>query len=836
MYTSFENKMEIDMKPKISVIIPVYNTGKYLARCLDSVLEQTFTDFEIICINDGSTDNSGEILAQYAKTDKRIKIINQTNSGVVNARNNGVEQSTADLIFPLDSDDIILPTALEKMYTAINAKRGDIITCRVARFGGEHGEMVLPRPSKINMARQNCLVNAALMRKSDFKLAGGYSHDCDVALEDYDLWLNLVFNHNKKIYRIPEILFLYRIKDASESRNFQQRKQHEGLVKEMKKKYNIKQRNKFLTKIQNFIYNARSCFDDAELKNENISFIKKVSLFTCFLFHSANTYQNKKINLITPRCPIIPNPRLIMVLLVKNEDDIIRENIEFHKAMGVDSFIVTDNASTDNTRQILEEYYQRGWISEIIDEPAQDYSQVEWVNRMIELAKNKYHADWVISADADEFWRSKSGNLKNEISASAANLIYVPIFNMLDRCLKWSDNTQMIVRQMPNKIAKRLINNGKLSKSNQFGKQIPKVVIRAADYLMIHMGNHNADMISQHKKILSTDLVIYHYNSRGLERFKQKVLGGGAAVSRNKKLSKDTAAHWRYFYNGYKSGKLDIVSEYRKSIGIYCSKYIEKLTITDTFVHDFLRLKQIESVFPTIMPFPEMLNKIKNGASIVRYGDGEFDTMMQMNKHDTYQRFNENLANRLLEILKYPTDDKLLICIPPFDCEYNNILNFKNSGFNFWQWYWLARWDLLSKYFVNKKYGNSFFSRDAVFHYLSLEQLRTIWDGKDVVFVVPANGRFVYDDRLFNNIKSKHEVHVPATHAFDEYDRILSECLQYSADKLFFIAAGPTATVLAYDLAMRGYHALDMGHFTNCYLEYLGQGPRPERLPKERPL
>lgn len=225
------------MKPKISVIIPVYNTGKYLARCLDSVLGQTFTDFEVICINDGSTDNSGEILAQYAKTDKRIKVINQTNSGVVNARNNGVEQSRADLIFPLDSDDIILPTALEKMYTAINAKRGDIITCRVARFGGEHGEMVLPRPSKINMARQNCLVNAALMRKSDFKLAGGYSHDCDVALEDYDLWLNLVFNHNKKIYRIPEILFLYRIKDASESRNMCGKVLNEHMVQDIYKKY-----------------------------------------------------------------------------------------------------------------------------------------------------------------------------------------------------------------------------------------------------------------------------------------------------------------------------------------------------------------------------------------------------------------------------------------------------------------------------------------------------------------------------------------------------------------------------------------------------------------------
>ena len=66
--------------PKISVIVPVYNVAKYLERCLESILSQSFKDFEIICVNDGSTDNSLEILQQYAKKDKRVKIINQKNS------------------------------------------------------------------------------------------------------------------------------------------------------------------------------------------------------------------------------------------------------------------------------------------------------------------------------------------------------------------------------------------------------------------------------------------------------------------------------------------------------------------------------------------------------------------------------------------------------------------------------------------------------------------------------------------------------------------------------------------------------------------------------------
>ena len=107
--------------PKISVIIPVYNVEKYLARCLDSVIAQTFSDIEIICINDGSTDNAGQILSEYAKKDKRIKIITQENSGVVAARNNGIASSVGEYIYPLDGDDIIAPMTLEKLYNAIAA-------------------------------------------------------------------------------------------------------------------------------------------------------------------------------------------------------------------------------------------------------------------------------------------------------------------------------------------------------------------------------------------------------------------------------------------------------------------------------------------------------------------------------------------------------------------------------------------------------------------------------------------------------------------------------------------------------------------------------------------
>lgn len=223
--------------PKISVIIPVHNTGKYLSDCLDSMISQTMSDIEIICIDDGSTDDSAEILKKYAKKDSRIKIITQKNSGVVVARNNGIAHATADLIYPLDSDDMVAKTTLQELYDAFVQHRGDVITSRVVKFGDEDGEMVLPTPTKWNFCHSNCSVNAALFRKSDFIKAGGYDTAYAAALEDYDLWLNFIYRQNLRFYRVNKLLFFYRIKDKKESRNWQHRSQHIDLVNSFYVKY-----------------------------------------------------------------------------------------------------------------------------------------------------------------------------------------------------------------------------------------------------------------------------------------------------------------------------------------------------------------------------------------------------------------------------------------------------------------------------------------------------------------------------------------------------------------------------------------------------------------------
>ncbi len=112
---------------KISVIIPIYNTEKYLDKCLNSCINQTFKDIEIILINDGSTDNSFEICKKYLKIDSRIRFFNQENRGQGFSRNFGIIHSKSDFIFFLDSDDFIEPDTIEQLYNQVIFDKSDIV-------------------------------------------------------------------------------------------------------------------------------------------------------------------------------------------------------------------------------------------------------------------------------------------------------------------------------------------------------------------------------------------------------------------------------------------------------------------------------------------------------------------------------------------------------------------------------------------------------------------------------------------------------------------------------------------------------------------------------------
>ena len=119
--------------PKVSIIVPVYNVGKYLSKCLDSLINQTLEDIEIICINDGSTDNSLDILKSYRTKDSRIKIIDKPNEGLSITRNLGIHSATGNYIGFIDSDDWIDLDFYEKLYSAITSNDVDIACATIIR-------------------------------------------------------------------------------------------------------------------------------------------------------------------------------------------------------------------------------------------------------------------------------------------------------------------------------------------------------------------------------------------------------------------------------------------------------------------------------------------------------------------------------------------------------------------------------------------------------------------------------------------------------------------------------------------------------------------------------
>lgn len=122
---------------KISIIVPVYKVEQYLSRCIDSILNQTFQDFELILVDDGSPDNCGEICNKYALKDNRIKVIHKENGGLSDARNVGLDIATGEYISFVDSDDVVHPQMYTRLYDLIQRTGAEIAQCEYVRFDKE---------------------------------------------------------------------------------------------------------------------------------------------------------------------------------------------------------------------------------------------------------------------------------------------------------------------------------------------------------------------------------------------------------------------------------------------------------------------------------------------------------------------------------------------------------------------------------------------------------------------------------------------------------------------------------------------------------------------------
>ena len=212
---------------KFSLIIPVYNVRQYLRDCLDSVLAQTCTDWEAVCVNDGSTDDSPSILREYAAKDTRIRIIDQSNGGLSAARNVGIKAAKGEYIFLLDSDDWIVPDALERLNRHLDGQ--DMLCFSGRKFieadGTYHQPDVL-QPATYSSGMDYYNANALASRDFPFVCTvlrlyrREYLHTNNLFFtpgiyHEDNMFTPIACYHAAKVTVIPDNLYIYRIRPES---------------------------------------------------------------------------------------------------------------------------------------------------------------------------------------------------------------------------------------------------------------------------------------------------------------------------------------------------------------------------------------------------------------------------------------------------------------------------------------------------------------------------------------------------------------------------------------------------------------------------------------------
>ena len=206
---------------EVSIIVPVYQVENYLHKCVDSILAQTFTDFELILVDDGSKDRSGQICDEYAEMDERVTVIHKENSGPSDTRNRGIEQAAGNYFMFVDSDDYIAPTMVECLYQSILKENADIAACNFLYFFEDDrnqdfstniqwevvsgAEIFYNRKNDRSCGYWTVVWNKLYKSKVFGKLrfrAGKYYED--------EFWANDIYQMDIKMVTIPECLYYYR--------------------------------------------------------------------------------------------------------------------------------------------------------------------------------------------------------------------------------------------------------------------------------------------------------------------------------------------------------------------------------------------------------------------------------------------------------------------------------------------------------------------------------------------------------------------------------------------------------------------------------------------------
>lgn len=237
----------------ISVIVPIYNTEQYIEKCINSIVNQTYKDLEIILLNDGSTDNSKEICKKWSKMDSRIIFIDKANSGVSDTRNCGIDISKGKYISFVDSDDFLEPMMYEEMLKSIKENNSDLSTCGIFLINGSKKEQCLynyPNNMKQKdffrtIIKKNVTLWNKLFKK---EIIGNLRFDTDISISEDEVFLYKYLEKANNISNINKPLYNYNQSNLNSALNIHDSKKYITSIKadyyicKILEKYNFNER------------------------------------------------------------------------------------------------------------------------------------------------------------------------------------------------------------------------------------------------------------------------------------------------------------------------------------------------------------------------------------------------------------------------------------------------------------------------------------------------------------------------------------------------------------------------------------------------------------------
>ena len=211
------------MHELVSIIIPCYNKSRYIGETIESALNQTYPNIEVIVVNDGSTDDSLEQIKRFVP--QGITLIQQENQGVCITRNNGIRHASGQYIVPLDADDILESSYVERCIECFHKDPSlKLVYTQGDYFGQRHGSISFPPYHFDTLLWYSIIPATSMYRKEDFNQTIGYNPNMTYALEDWDFYLTLM-QPSDKAHLIDEVLFHYRIVELARNSNIENNKE-----------------------------------------------------------------------------------------------------------------------------------------------------------------------------------------------------------------------------------------------------------------------------------------------------------------------------------------------------------------------------------------------------------------------------------------------------------------------------------------------------------------------------------------------------------------------------------------------------------------------------------